>query len=122
MSYVYVFRYDEILVTGLPDWRQPVFYYQRVRKMGLLELAVLLTVILTTGHIITLWSIYLERRFEKVWAYHFCCYLIISLVFFVIVILLRNGEIGKTMSFLPSSSPFIHLSHCSFLPLSIIFS
>ena len=34
--------------------------------MGVLELFVLLTIILTTGHIITLWSIYLERRFEKV--------------------------------------------------------
>jgi len=61
-----LFRYDDILVSGLPDWRQPVYYYRRVRKMGLLELAILLTVILTTGHIITLWSIYLERRFEKV--------------------------------------------------------
>jgi len=60
------FRYDEILVNGLPDWKQPVYYYRRVRKMGLLEFAILLTVILTTGHIITLWSIYLERRFEKV--------------------------------------------------------
>jgi len=61
-----LFRYDEILVNGLPDWRQPVYYYRHVRKMGLLEFAVLLTVILTVGHIITLWSIYLERRFEKV--------------------------------------------------------
>jgi len=60
------FRYDEILVSGLPDWKQPVFYYRRVRKMGLLELSFLLAVILTSGHIITLWSIYLERRFEKV--------------------------------------------------------
>jgi len=61
-----LFRYDEVLANGLPDWKQPVYYYRRVRKMGLLELAILLTVILTTGHIITLWSIYLERRFEKV--------------------------------------------------------
>ena len=59
-------RYDDILVNGLPDWQQPVYYYRRVRKMGLIELAVLLTIILTTGHIITLWSIYIERRFEKV--------------------------------------------------------
>ena len=55
-----------MLANGLPDWKQPVYYYRHVRKMGLLELAILLTVILTTGHIITLWSIYLERRFEKV--------------------------------------------------------
>jgi len=61
-----LFRYDEILVNGLPDWRQPVYYYRHVRKMGLVEFAILLTVLLTVGHIITLWSIYLERRFEKV--------------------------------------------------------
>jgi len=64
--YRWVYRYDEILVNGLPDWRQPVYYYRRVRKMGVVELSILLMVILTTGHIITLWSIYLERRFEKV--------------------------------------------------------
>jgi DnaJ family protein C protein 1 len=58
-------RYDEILANGLPDWKQPVFYYRRVRKMGLLELAILLAIILTVGQFITVWSIYLERRFEK---------------------------------------------------------
>lgn len=31
-------KYDQVLINGLPDWRQPLFYYRRVRKMGTLEL------------------------------------------------------------------------------------
>ncbi|CAG14897.1 unnamed protein product, partial [Tetraodon nigroviridis] len=42
-------RYDDILVHGLPDWRQPVFYYRRVRKMSNGELAFLLFLILHRG-------------------------------------------------------------------------
>ncbi|XP_022080149.1 dnaJ homolog subfamily C member 1-like [Acanthaster planci] len=57
-------RYDQILEHGLPNWREPVFYYRRVRKMGLLELAVLLFIIMTVGHYIVLWSIYWERLLE----------------------------------------------------------
>lgn len=55
-------RYDDILVNGLPDWRQPVFYYRRVRKMSNAELAFLLFLILTVGHYAVLWSIYLEKQ------------------------------------------------------------
>lgn len=57
-------RYDGILRDGLPDWRQPVFYYRRVRKMGLVEFALLIFLILTIGHYIVAWSIYLEKKFE----------------------------------------------------------
>ena len=59
-------RYDGILRDGLPDWRQPVFYYRRVRKMGLLEFMLLIFLILTIGHYIVAWSIYLEKKFELV--------------------------------------------------------
>ncbi|XP_061443120.1 dnaJ homolog subfamily C member 1 isoform X1 [Rhineura floridana] len=57
-------RYDDILVNGLPDWRQPVFYYRRVRKMSNAELALLLFIILTVGHYTVVWSIYLEKLDE----------------------------------------------------------
>ncbi|XP_015779345.1 PREDICTED: dnaJ homolog subfamily C member 1-like [Acropora digitifera] len=57
-------RYDIILRDGLPDWRQPVFYYRRVRKMGLIEFVLLIFLILTIGHYIVAWSIYLEKKFE----------------------------------------------------------
>lgn len=55
-------RYDDILENGLPDWRQPVFYYRRVRKMSNAELAFLLFLILTVGHYAVIWSIYLEKQ------------------------------------------------------------
>ncbi|XP_072507792.1 dnaJ homolog subfamily C member 1 [Notamacropus eugenii] len=58
-------RYDDILVNGLPDWRQPVFYYRRVRKMSNAELALLLFIILTVGHYAVVWSIYLEKQLDE---------------------------------------------------------
>ncbi|XP_061549119.1 dnaJ homolog subfamily C member 1 isoform X2 [Phycodurus eques] len=61
-------RYDYILVNGLPDWRQPVFYYRRVRKMSNSELAFLLFVIVTIGHYAVIWSIYLEKQLDEMLA------------------------------------------------------
>ncbi|KAM8839722.1 dnaJ homolog subfamily C member 1 [Synchiropus picturatus] len=58
-------KYDDILVNGLPDWRQPVFYYRRVRKMSNAELAFLLFLILTVGHYAVIWSIYLEKQLDQ---------------------------------------------------------
>ncbi|XP_078510908.1 dnaJ homolog subfamily C member 1 [Lissotriton helveticus] len=58
-------RYDDILVNGLPDWRQPVFYYRRVRRMSNAELALLLCIILTVGHYAVVWSIYLEKQLDE---------------------------------------------------------
>ncbi|KAK2822941.1 hypothetical protein Q5P01_023006 [Channa striata] len=58
-------KYDDILVNGLPDWRQPVFYYRRVRKMSNLELGFLLFLILTVGHYAVIWSIYLEKQLDE---------------------------------------------------------
>ncbi|KAM4688542.1 dnaJ homolog subfamily C member 1 [Discoglossus pictus] len=57
-------RYDDILVNGLPDWRQPVFYYRRVRKMSNAELAFLLFIIFTVGHYAVVWSIYMEKQLD----------------------------------------------------------
>ncbi|KAK3603174.1 hypothetical protein CHS0354_043007 [Potamilus streckersoni] len=54
--------YNNVLQNGLPDWKQPVFYFRRVRKMGLLELMGLLCIIITVGQYLVLWSIYIERR------------------------------------------------------------
>lgn len=65
MTTLYICRYDDILVNGLPDWRQPVFYYRRVRKMSNAELAFLLFLILTVGHYAVIWSIYLEKQLVR---------------------------------------------------------
>uniref|UniRef100_A0A672FVE5 DnaJ homolog subfamily C member 1 n=1 Tax=Salarias fasciatus TaxID=181472 RepID=A0A672FVE5_SALFA len=58
-------KYDDILVNGLPDWRQPVFYYRRVRKLSNTELGLLLFLILTVGHYAVIWSIYLEKQLVR---------------------------------------------------------
>ncbi|XP_061589055.1 dnaJ homolog subfamily C member 1 [Cololabis saira] len=58
-------KYNDILVNGLPDWRQPVFYYRRVRKMSNSELGFLLFLILTVGHYAVIWSIYLEKQLDE---------------------------------------------------------
>lgn len=56
-------RYDEVLKNGLPDWRQAVYYYRRVRKMGLVEMSVILFVIVTVGQYIVSWAAYLEKKY-----------------------------------------------------------
>lgn len=57
-------KYHSILENGLPDWRQPVFYYRRVRKMGMSELCVFLLVLITLGQHVVAWAAYWERKFE----------------------------------------------------------
>ena len=43
-----------------------MFYYRRVRKMGMLEFLAFIFGIFTVGHFIVAWSIYLEKKFELV--------------------------------------------------------
>lgn len=57
-------RYDEILEFGLPDWRQPVFYYRHLRRMPWWEFVFILIFILTGGHYLVLWAAYWEKKFE----------------------------------------------------------
>uniref|UniRef100_A0A224YLJ1 DnaJ-like protein subfamily C member 1 n=1 Tax=Rhipicephalus zambeziensis TaxID=60191 RepID=A0A224YLJ1_9ACAR len=57
-------KYDAVLENGLPDWRQPVYYYRRVRKMGIAELSFFLVVLLTLGQHVLAWAAYWERKFE----------------------------------------------------------
>lgn len=56
-------KYDDVLEHGLPDWKQVVYYYRRVRKMGLAEMAVILFFILTIGHYLVAWAAYFERKY-----------------------------------------------------------
>ncbi|XP_076468940.1 dnaJ homolog subfamily C member 1-like [Babylonia areolata] len=54
--------YNRILVEGLPDWKTPVFYYRRARKMGFVELSALLALIITIGQYLFGWAVYIEKR------------------------------------------------------------
>lgn len=59
-------RYEEVLKNGLPDWRQPLYYYRKYRKMGSLEISLIVGIIATIGHYLTWWVAYLEKKFEMV--------------------------------------------------------
>lgn len=56
-------RYDDVLENGLPDWRHAVYYYRRVRKMGLTEMLIILFIIVTIGQYIVAWAAYLEKKY-----------------------------------------------------------
>jgi len=55
--------YDKVLVEGLPNWRNPVFYFRRMRKIGLAEGLLYLIVIATGIQYCMNWAAYYERKF-----------------------------------------------------------
>ena len=55
--------YDRVLVEGLPDWRMPVFYYRRMRKVGLAEGIGYLLAFATVIQFAVNWAAYWERKF-----------------------------------------------------------
>ncbi|EZA61720.1 DnaJ-like protein subfamily C member [Ooceraea biroi] len=56
-------KYDNVLVNGLPNWRSAVYYYRHVRKMGLLEMSIILFTVITIGQYVVSWAAYLEKRY-----------------------------------------------------------
>ena len=58
--------YNKFLVDGMPDWRSALYYYRRARKMGMLEIMVILSIITTVGQYLTAWAGYKEKRFTVV--------------------------------------------------------
>ncbi|KAG0729724.1 DnaJ subfamily C member 1 [Chionoecetes opilio] len=55
-------RYNQVLVEGLPDWRSPIYYYRRARKMSLLEIAIILTVVISLTQYLMAWGTYIDTR------------------------------------------------------------
>ena len=67
LSWLFVyFRYNDVLVNGLPTWRQPIYYYRKVRKFGFAESAVVLIIIASIIHYAMLWAAYWEKCYEIV--------------------------------------------------------
>ena len=60
------FRYNDVLVNGLPTWRQPIYYYRKVRKFGFAESAVVLIIIASIIHYAMLRAAYWEKCYEIV--------------------------------------------------------
>ncbi|XP_034950540.1 dnaJ homolog subfamily C member 1 [Chelonus insularis] len=56
-------HYDNVLVNGLPNWRSAVYYYRHVRKMGLLEMSIILFIVITIGQYLVAWAAYFEKRY-----------------------------------------------------------
>jgi len=55
--------YDKVLVEGLPNWKNPAFYFRRMRKIGLAEGLLYLLVIMTGIQYCVNWAAYFERKF-----------------------------------------------------------
>lgn len=56
-------KYDDVLINGLPDWKEAVYYYRKVRKMGLIEMSVILFIIITVGQYLVAWAAYFEKKY-----------------------------------------------------------
>jgi len=56
-------RYNNVLINGLPNWRDAVYYYRHVRKMGLLEMSIILFIVITIGQYLVAWAAYFEKRY-----------------------------------------------------------
>jgi DnaJ family protein C protein 1 len=54
--------YNDILENGLPDWKQPVYYYRKVKKMTFFEIMIVLFVISIIGQFLYGWAQYLEKQ------------------------------------------------------------
>jgi len=55
--------YNKVLVEGLPNWKNPAFYFRRMRKIGLAEGLLYLLVIVTGIQYCVNWAAYYERKF-----------------------------------------------------------
>lgn len=56
-------KYDDVLLNGLPDWKEAVYYYRKVRKMGLIEMSIILFIIITIGQYLVAWAAYFEKKY-----------------------------------------------------------
>ncbi|XP_028128044.1 dnaJ homolog subfamily C member 1 [Diabrotica virgifera virgifera] len=54
--------YNDVLVNGLPNWKSGIFYYRYVRKMGILEVIIIIFVITTIGQYLCNWGVYFEKK------------------------------------------------------------
>lgn len=55
-------RYDQVLEFGLPDWRSPIYYYRKARKLGFVELILIIAIVLSIGHYCWMWGTYWEHK------------------------------------------------------------
>ncbi|XP_072382104.1 uncharacterized protein F54F2.9 [Diabrotica undecimpunctata] len=54
--------YNDVLTNGLPNWKSGIFYYRYVRKMGIMEVIIIIFVITTIGQYLFNWGVYFEKK------------------------------------------------------------
>lgn len=57
--------YDEVLVNGLPNWKSAMYYYRRVRKMGIIEGYLIVLFLCTIIQYICAWASYFEKKYTQ---------------------------------------------------------
>uniref|UniRef100_A0A182W5R5 J domain-containing protein n=1 Tax=Anopheles minimus TaxID=112268 RepID=A0A182W5R5_9DIPT len=56
-------KYDKVLKEGMPNWKSALYYYRHVRKMGLVESAIILFVLTTVMQYFVAWAAYVEKKY-----------------------------------------------------------
>ncbi|GAB0098417.1 dnaJ homolog subfamily C member 1 [Sergentomyia squamirostris] len=56
-------KYNQVLKNGLPNWKSGLYYYRRFRKMGMLEMVAILSLILTISQYLISWAVYFEKKY-----------------------------------------------------------
>ncbi|VDP02767.1 unnamed protein product [Heligmosomoides polygyrus] len=54
-------KYNNVLEFGLPDWRQPIYYYRKMRKLAWYEALLVLIGVSTIAHYLMMWAAYYEK-------------------------------------------------------------
>ncbi|VDL64584.1 unnamed protein product [Nippostrongylus brasiliensis] len=54
-------KYNHVLEFGLPDWRQPIYYYRKMRKFTWYEALLVLVGVSTIAHYFMMWAAYYEK-------------------------------------------------------------
>lgn len=64
-------KYNKVLKDGLPNWKSALYYYRRMRKIGIAEGSAIIFIIITIGQYLFAWAAYLEKKYtavcHKIW-------------------------------------------------------
>ncbi|KAK8723462.1 hypothetical protein OTU49_011723, partial [Cherax quadricarinatus] len=55
-------HYDQLLIDGLPDWRSAIYYYRKARKMSMVEISIILTVVISVTQYLMAWGSYIDKK------------------------------------------------------------
>lgn len=59
-------KYDKVLKEGMPNWKSALYYYRRMRKVGLAEGLAIVMLIISVIQYATAWAAYAEKKYTAV--------------------------------------------------------